>query len=160
MPSRPCLPALAAALLCATALSGCLTPHVQPTLSKAVVQARAGAQAQADACPAGDLASVSPADMDFGFDDATITEVGQKRLTLAARWLACHPGVAVVIKPDADHHGAVAHLNDLAQRRAQAVQAQLRALGATAAVIHILPRNGPDPLTAPHLVVNAVGRGW
>ena len=153
------LPALAASLLAAT-LAGCLTPHVKPVMSKAVVEARARAGAKPAACVASPLVSVSPVDVGFGFDDATITEVGQRRLAVVARWLTCNPGVPVTISPDADNHGDEAHLKDLARRRAEAVQAQLRALGATAAVIHILPRGGPDPVTGPHLVVNAQGRGW
>src|SRR5436305_6874435 len=77
---------LAVAALCATLLSGCLTPHVQPALSKAVLQARAGAGAKTAACAPGDLASSSPMDVGFGFDDATITEAGQPRLAAAAPW--------------------------------------------------------------------------
>ncbi|MFI4964541.1 MAG: OmpA family protein [Caulobacterales bacterium] len=160
MSIRSLFPALAAIGLCAATLSACLTPRVQPTPSKAVAEARAGAGARAAACPATDLASVSPVDVGFAFDDATVTEVGVRNLTAAAQWLACHAGVEVVITPDADNHGDAAHLNDLAQRRAQAVQAELRTLGATAAVIRLLPRGAADPVTAPHLVVNAQGRGW
>ncbi len=66
----------------------------------------------------------------------------------------------MVIKPDADNHGEPAHLNDLAQRRGKAVADQLRSLGATAAVLHLLPRDAADPVTAPHLLINATGRGW
>lgn len=42
MSRRTALPALAVALTCAAALSGCLTPRVQPALSQAVVQAQIG----------------------------------------------------------------------------------------------------------------------
>ena len=98
--------------------------------------------------------------MAFGFDDATISEAGQKRLVQAGAWLTCNPQVEVVIIPDADNHGDAAHLSDLAQRRAQATAAQLRTLGAKDAVIRVLARGAADPVTAPHLVVNAQGRGW
>jgi hypothetical protein len=97
---------------------------------------------------------------DAAFDETTIPEAAQAPLAAAARWLACNPGVEVVILPDADNHGDAAHLNDLAQRRAQAVAERLRTLGATAATLRILPRRAPDPVTAPHLVINAQGRGW
>jgi outer membrane protein OmpA-like peptidoglycan-associated protein len=154
------LAALAAGLACATALSGCLTPHVTPPPSRAVLEARAGVNAKSAACAAGGLASISPVDVGFGFDDATISPDGERRLAAAAQWLACNPKTEIVILPDADNHGDAAHLKDLAQRRAKAVQDRLRALGATAAVIQILPRGAPDTLSGPHLVVNAQGRGW
>ena len=160
MVTRASLPAFAATLLCAVALSSCLTPAARPQPSPAVLQARAAAGHKAAACKPGGLEAISPVDVGFGFDDAEVSETGQTRLAAAAAWLACNPGVEVVISPDADNHGDAAHLADLAQRRAKAVEARLRSLGATAAVIRLLPRGGADPVTAPHLVVNAQGRGW
>lgn len=160
MSRRTLLPALAASLVCTAALSGCLTPRVQPAPSPAVVEARAAAGAKASACKTGDLASISPLDVDFAFDDAAVTESGQRRLAAAAEWLACNPHAEVVILPNGDSRGDAAHLQALAQSRALAVQDRLRTLGATAAVIRLLPRGAPDPLTAPHLVINAQGRGW
>jgi outer membrane protein OmpA-like peptidoglycan-associated protein len=129
-------------------------------LSQAVVQARSGASTKTAACTGADLASVSPVDMSFGFDEATLSETGQKGLSQAAAWLVCNPHTEVVIVPDADNHGDAAHLNDLAQRRAKAAAEQLRALGAKDAVIRILSRGAADPVTTPHLVINAQGRGW
>jgi outer membrane protein OmpA-like peptidoglycan-associated protein len=152
--------ALAASLACAVALAGCLTPHVKPALSQAVVQARAGAGQKAAACPAEALATVSPVEVGFGFDDATVSEVGRQRLAAAARWLACNPKVPVVIAPNADRHGDAAHQSDLASRRAEAVTAELRSQGAKDAVIQTLARGAPDPVTAPHLLITAKGRGW
>jgi outer membrane protein OmpA-like peptidoglycan-associated protein len=151
---------LASSLVSAAALSGCLTPHAKPTLSQAVVQARAGAGAKPAACPSSDVSTVSPLEVAFGFDEATVPEVGHKRLADAARWLACNPQVEVVIRPDADRHGDAAHQNDLAQHRAQAVSADLRSLGAKDAVIHMLARGAADPVSAPHMVIAAKGRGW
>ena len=54
-------------------LSACLTEHVQPTLSTAVVEARTAAQAKPPACVAGGLDQVSPVDAAFGFDDTQIS---------------------------------------------------------------------------------------
>jgi outer membrane protein OmpA-like peptidoglycan-associated protein len=159
MVSRLLPSVLATALLCAS-LSGCLTPHIKPAPSQAILQARAARGAKPVACAPGGLETISPLDTNFPFDDATLSELGQQRLAAAAKWLACNPGVEVVIKPDADNHGDAAHLNDLAQRRAKAVEGELRSLGATAAILHLLPRNGADPVAAPHLLINATGRGW
>lgn len=158
-PSAPTY-AIAAALACATALAACTTPHVKPTLSKAVVEARAGAGAKATACPSSDLGAVSPVEVGFGFDEATIPEVAHKRLAAAARWLACNPRVEVVVAATADRHGDAAHQSDLASRRARAVVDDLRNQGAMEAVIRTLAPGAPDPVTAPHLVINAKGRGW
>lgn len=151
---------LAVALLCATALSGCLTPHIRPPPSAAVLQARAAAAARPAACTPGGLEELSPLNADFAFDEAEISPIGLKRLTEAAHWLGCNPGVEVVILPDADARGDAAHQQTLAQDRAKAVADKLRELGATAATLRILPRGAPDPLTAPHLVIKAAGRGW
>jgi outer membrane protein OmpA-like peptidoglycan-associated protein len=160
MSSRTLLPTLTAGLLCAASLTGCLTQRVKPPPSPAVLQARAVRTAKPAACSPGGLEAISPLDASFAFDDATVSAVGQQRLAAAVRWLGCNPGVEVVIKPDGDNHGDAAHLNDLAQRRATAVSEQLRGLGATAPVIHMLSRNAADPVAAPHLLINAIGRGW
>jgi outer membrane protein OmpA-like peptidoglycan-associated protein len=160
MPVRTFVPALAASLALAIPLSGCLTPRVQPKPSPAILEARAGATAKPHACKPGGLDAISPVDASFGYDDAAVTPSTHRRLTDAARWLNCNPGVVAVIKPDADFHGDTAHLNDLSQRRAQAVVAELRALGATASVFHVLARGAADPVSDPHMVINAVGRGW
>jgi outer membrane protein OmpA-like peptidoglycan-associated protein len=161
MSTRTLLHALACALICAPVLAGCTTPRVQPEPSAAVLQARANAAAhKAAACTPGGLDAISPVDVGFGFDDAELSDPGQRRLAAAVAWLGCNPGVEVVILPDADNHGDAAHLADLAQKRALAVQARLRSLGATATVIRLLPRGAADPVTGPHLVINAQGRGW
>ncbi len=160
MSRRALFPALAVSLISAAALSACLTPHVKPTLSQAVVEARAAAAAKPAACPSSDVSTISPVEVGFGFDEATVPEAAHKRLAAAAQWLVCNPHVEAVIQPDADRHGDAAHQNDLAQRRGQAVVDALRSLGARDAVIRLLPRGGADPVTAPHLLISAKGRGW
>jgi outer membrane protein OmpA-like peptidoglycan-associated protein len=154
------LPALAVSLICGITLSGCLTSPAKPPPSPAVLQARAGQGAKPAACAASDLATVSPVDVGFGFEDAQVGEVALRRLTKAADWLKCNVGVEVVIKPAADNHGTPAHQEQLAHARATAVVEQLRALGATQAVIRTLAVGAADPVTAPHLVIAAQGRGW
>ena len=148
------------ALLCVPALAGCLTPRARPIPSPAVLESRAHVGAKVPACPTGDLAEIFPVTVTFGFDDARISDAGQTRLADAAAWLSCHAGVEVVIRPTADNHGTAEHRQDLAARRAQAVLDQLRALGDTASVVRRLAFGAPDPVTAPHLLIQAEGRGW
>lgn len=153
------LQALAAGLACAAALSGCLTPRVKPTPSAAVIQARAAEGSKANACALGDLASVSPINVAFGFGETKLDNLALRRVAKAADWLKCNAGVEVVILPAADAHGTAAQQQDLASVRAKAVVDQLRALGAQP-VIRILAAGKPDPVTTPHLVIEAQGRGW
>jgi outer membrane protein OmpA-like peptidoglycan-associated protein len=152
-------PALAASLVCAVALSGCLTPRAKPAPSVAVQEARARVGAKVDACAVGDLASVSPVTVGFGFGETTLDETAQRHLAKAAAWLKCNTGVEVTILPSADAHGTPAKQRDLAAGRAKAVLDQLRTLGAQS-VVHTLAADAPDPVTAPHLVIRAEGRGW
>ncbi|THD64770.1 hypothetical protein [Phenylobacterium sp.] len=149
-----------AVLALAAGLSGCTTPVENPGTSQAILDARASAKARGAGCTAGGLESISPVGADFPFDDAQVTEVGLKRLQAAAHWLGCNPGVEVVILPQADSRGEKAHLDDLAKRRADAAALVLRDAGAKDAVIRIVARDAPDPVTAPHLVISARGRGW
>jgi outer membrane protein OmpA-like peptidoglycan-associated protein len=154
------LSSLAMAGLLAAGLSGCLTPHIQPPPSAAIVEARAAVGAKAAACKPGGLDEITPLNADFAFDDAEITPAGARRLADAAHWLGCNPGVEVVIKPDSDNRGDQAHLSALTQARAKAVADRLRELGATSAVMRTLAQGSADPVTAPHLLINATGRGW
>ncbi len=149
-----------AVLLSSAALSACLTPHVRPAPSRAVVQARANRDIKPAPCTPSDVSTVSPVMVGFGFDEAVVGEAANDRLRVAARWLVCNPGVETVILPTADGRGDKAHLDDLASHRAQATVDALRTLGATNAVLHIVPRGGEDPVKTPHLVIQASGRGW
>jgi len=146
-------------LACATTLSGCLTPRAKPAPSAAVEQARARVGVKTGACALGDLASVSPVNVGFGFGDAKLDQAALRKVAEAADWLKCNPGVQVAILPAADGHGTAAQQQALAASRAKAVVDQLRSLGAQP-VIHTLAEGAPDPVTAPHLVILAQGRGW
>ncbi|WP_372785780.1 OmpA family protein [Phenylobacterium sp.] len=153
-------PALAAGLICVLALAGCTTPRMKPSPSPAVLETRARIGAKPAVCSGGPLASVSPIDVGFGFDETEIGDAARQNLVKAAAWLTCNPGVEVVILPKGDNHGTPAHRQELAEGRAKAVVDQLRALGATQAVIRSLAAGAVDPVTAPHLVISARGRGW
>ncbi len=137
-----------------------MTQQVKPTTSQAVLQTRARQGVKPAACTGGDLASVSPIEAGFGFGETEVGEAAHQRLAMAAAWLKCNRGVEVVIKTAADNHGTAAQQQTIAQTRGQAVAAQLRDLGATEAVVRILAIGAADPLTAPHLVIEARGRGW
>ncbi|HEY8004166.1 MAG TPA: OmpA family protein [Phenylobacterium sp.] len=154
------IPALAASLACAGVLSGCLTQHVKPPPSAAVLQARAAEGKKAAACTGEKLDAVSPAEVGFGFGETTLGDVARERVAKAATWLKCNPGVEVVIQPMADNHGTAAQQQALAAGRGKAVADRLRAEGATQPVIHTLAMGAADPVTAPHLLIVARGRGW
>ncbi|MEO8114024.1 MAG: OmpA family protein [Phenylobacterium sp.] len=161
MSHAPSLSLRAGAALAALVLaSGCAT-RVQPTASPAVleVRARAAAKAQA-ACANTDLASVSPAFVGFAFGDAKLTDPAIANLRAAGQWLACHPQTPVTIAPNADHHGTPDDQRQLSAARAEAAAAYLRANGGALAVIRVLPMGEDDKDAAPHLQVQAVGRGW
>jgi len=151
---------VSAVVVVALPLAGCLTPHAQPAPSAAIVAARQGAGAKPMACQLGVLATVSPAVATFPFDEPVLDDEGKVRVQRLAQWLNCNPGVPVSILPTADNHGDDKHRRDLASARAQAVSDALRAAGATSAVIHIAAPGAPDPLTGPHLLIQADGRGW
>ena len=108
-------PLARAAILCliAVGLSGCLTPRAKVAPSAAVLQARKGAGTKSAACPAGDLATLSPTIATFPFDDAVVDDVGIRALKTAAAWLNCHPGVPVVIIATADIPVALASVSPL-----------------------------------------------
>jgi outer membrane protein OmpA-like peptidoglycan-associated protein len=141
-------------------LAGCLTPHAKAPPSAAVIAARAKAGARPAGCRPGAPQDVSPTTATFPFDAAQLDEVGAGRLARVAAWLACNDGVQVVVSPSADNHGGAEHQAALAADRAQAVAARLRADGATAAVIRLLPPGAADAAAEPHVLILAAGRGW
>jgi len=151
---------LAAALMILPALAGCMTPRAHPKPSQAVLEARARAATPlAATCPQTPLAELSPALVGFAFGGADLPNVGGEPLAQIPTWLACHPAVAAVIKPDADTHGTAAEQDALARRRALAVQAWLESNGVSAARVRILARGGAEP-AGEHLTILAEGRRW
>ena len=149
----------AVALTAAVALSGCLTPHAKPVASQAILDARAHRDVPApDACPQTPLAQVTPLMVAFSFGGAD-PGAAPAALDPQLPWIACHPAVALVIRPDADNHGTAAEQDALALQRARAVQAYLTAHGVAAARIRVLPRAGAEP-AGEHVLIRAEGRRW
>jgi peptidoglycan-associated lipoprotein len=157
-------PRLALALIAASALAACTTPVVEPQLSQAVIDARAHKDVPPEgACPSTPLSSVSPLFVGFPFGegklDKTLSSTLDDPTADPVRWLACHDGVPVVIKPDADSHGTDAEQDALAQQRAEAVRNYLIAHGVAPGRIRILRRNAAAP-TGQVFLINAEGRRW
>lgn len=157
--SRPLLSAVLL-LTASAALTGCLTPTAKVRPSAAVLEARKGVREKAQPCQAMQLSEVSPAQATFPFDDSVLDEGGAHAVSRVAAFLACHPQTPVVVLPSADSHSDKAHQEDLAGRRAQAVASALRAGGAKDAVIRIVAMGAADPVSGPHVVIQAAGRGW
>jgi peptidoglycan-associated lipoprotein len=155
------------ALSTALMLAGCLTPRSKPQLSQAVVAIREQhAHPVAAGCPHAALSEVSPVEVGFAFNEATLADVDLPSIELtprplpqAAAWLACNPATPVVIKPDADAHGTDAEQDALAARRAEAVRAYLVHKGVAAQRITVLRRGAAEPDGA-HVLVLAEGRRW
>jgi outer membrane protein OmpA-like peptidoglycan-associated protein len=147
-------------ILALVSLSGCLTPTINPTESQAIKETLARSRAPAgSACPQNPMAELSPVMVGFAFGEATLPTMNSEPLTDAAKWMACHAGVAVVIKPEADGHGTDAERDALARQRAEAVQAYLTAQHVDPARIQVLARGAKEP-AGEHFLVLAEGRRW
>jgi outer membrane protein OmpA-like peptidoglycan-associated protein len=147
-------------LAAAAVLAGCTTARVEPQQSQAVQEARARENAPPPpTCPQTPLASVTPVTVGFAFNDTELTEAMSLPLVEAAQWIACHPAVRVVIKPDSDTHGTQAEQDSLARRRAERVRDYLTAHGVTTDRLVILRRGQPVPAGEAFLI-SAEGRRW
>ncbi|WP_165837076.1 OmpA family protein [Phenylobacterium hankyongense] len=153
--------ALTAGLVLATAgLGGCLTPRARPQPSQAILDARAHRDVPpATACAAQPLASVSPAEVNFGFAETSLPGAAPAALAPAIAWLVCHPGVPIVILPDADNHGAPEAQAALAKSRAETVRQYLLTQGVAPAQLQILPLAAAEP-AGDHVLIRAIGRRW
>jgi outer membrane protein OmpA-like peptidoglycan-associated protein len=153
-------PGLALALsLAALALAGCLTPHAKAPLSQAEQDALAHRDvAQAPACPQTPLATASPVQLSFAFDEPAMDATSQPLLGAAAAWLACRQ-TPVAIAPASDGHGTAAEQDQLARKRADVVAAYLTGHGVAANRIRILPRGQAAP-GGEIFLIRAEGRRW
>ena len=144
----------------AAALAACTTPHVQPKLSQAVIDARAHRDVPPQGvCPDTALNTISPVMVGYGFGESELDKSLAEPLAEPARWLACHPATVAVIKPDADSHGADAEQDALALRRAEGVRNFLTGHGVAPARIRILRRKEATP-TGSIFLIRAEGRRW
>lgn len=150
---RPALLLLAAA---SVLMSGCLTQRDRPPPSPAIQQVRAAERkTTVEPCVAGPS---TPVFVPFGFAEAEITDLQQPYLAPALSWTACHRDTPIAILPAADSHGTAEQQQALANRRAQAVAAYLKAHGVANPIV-LLPEGGAEP-AGPHLLVQAWGRRW
>jgi outer membrane protein OmpA-like peptidoglycan-associated protein len=148
-------------LLAATlALSACVTHRVEPTLSRAVIDARARKDVPTAASVCGPLSS--PASVGFGFGEAALSDLATPAVEQAAQQLACHPQIGAIVAGRGDGHGTAQEQLKLAGDRANAVAAALKARGVAAGRISLdISADAKPPAgDAAHLVVMAEGRRW
>jgi len=147
----------ALALILGAGLAGCVTHRVQPTLSKAVVEARKHKDVEATtACP--DLAA--PISVGFAFGESGLSELATPALEQVTKELACHPGEPALIAGQADNHGTDAEQRQLAQARVTAVMDYLRAHNVAPARLQTQVMGTPPGLDPQRIVVLAEGRRW
>lgn len=143
----------------AGALGGCLTPTVNPTVSRAVLDARAHKDVdQARTC----AALTSPASIGFGFGERRLSDLATPELQSVAAELACHPDATAVVVGAADAHGTAAEQQALARARSQAVVEWLEKHGIAASRLRsqVLGKGKAPAGDETHLVIMAEGRRW
>jgi outer membrane protein OmpA-like peptidoglycan-associated protein len=151
-PHRLLAPLIAAAGLCA-----CTTPHSQPTLSKAVVDARAHKDVGVAAvCPP----LASPTLVGFGFGQATIADTSEPALQTIAKTLACHPQATALVVGQADGHGTSAEQTQLATGRVQSVVTYLTAHAVAPSRLTQQVEGKAPAAGDQQLIVLAEGRRW
>lgn len=156
---RTAAQALTAVAIAAAALglSGCLTARVKPTPSAAVLEAREHREKPAPvACPAID----APISVGFGFGEATLSDLATPSVAEAAQLLACHPQASALVVGQADAHGTPDEQKALAEGRAEAVVAALRARGVAPARLATQTQGTPPAAEVGRVVVLAEGRRW
>jgi outer membrane protein OmpA-like peptidoglycan-associated protein len=155
--SSPFRLALPAVLAAAASLAGCATPHSQPVLSHAVMDARAHLDAsRTAACPA----PASPTSIGFGFGEASLGDTANTPLERLATTLTCRPQVSALIVGEADGHGTAEDQKKLAQSRAQAVSDYLSAHGVAARRLAMQVEGKAPPAGEARMIVMAEGRRW
>ena len=145
------------AVLLAAGLCACTTPHVKPTLSAAVVDARAHRNAAAGVtCNP----LTSPLSIGFGFGESTLTELAAPALDDAGRLLTCHPQAGALVVGQADGHGTTQDQHALAAARIQAVVQELQRRGVAAGRLQTQAEGAAPAGDDTRLVILAEGRRW
>ncbi|RAK57553.1 OmpA family protein [Phenylobacterium deserti] len=139
-----------------SSLSAC-AHRVEPQISQAVLDARAGRDVAGDACGS-QPAKPAPISVQFPFGETELSPAGQRAADGALAWLICHPNGRAVIRGAADGHGSAAAQTALANSRAQAVQTYLIGKGVEARLTLAAP-DAPDPQREV-LLIAAEGRRW
>jgi outer membrane protein OmpA-like peptidoglycan-associated protein len=148
--------ALPAAALLAAAIAAC-TPTVKPTLSEAVVAARAhhNATGALDCAP-----MASPLSVGFGFGESQVSELAVPALDSAGKLLTCHPQASALVVGQADGHGTAQDQRALATARVQAVAQELQRRGVAADRVQTQAEGAAPAGDDNRLVILAEGRRW
>jgi outer membrane protein OmpA-like peptidoglycan-associated protein len=151
-------PALFLSLLAAAgALGGCLTQRASPSVSQAVLDARAHRDvAKASAC----ASLTSPQSIGFGFGEGTLSDLAAPDLEAVRAMLACHPAARALIVGQADQHGTADERRTLARARAAAVSGWLQAHGIAAGRLASQAEGKTPAGDDQRLVIMAEGRRW
>lgn len=147
-------------LAAALGLSACVTHRVNPTPSRAVADAHAHKDVADQNAACTPLSS--PMSVAFGFGEPTLGASATPAVESVGRQLACHPGAAAVVAGRSDGHGTAQQQLKLANDRANAVAAALKARGVAPARISLDVQADAKPPAgdAGHLVIMAEGRRW
>ncbi|MDC0609573.1 peptidoglycan-associated lipoprotein Pal [Vibrio sp.] len=86
----------------------------------------------------------------FAFDNSTISSDYQDMLSAHAAYLTSHPSITVTIEGHADERGTPEYNIALGERRAEAVQKYLQALGVQASQMSIVSYGEEKPLVREH----------
>jgi peptidoglycan-associated lipoprotein len=86
----------------------------------------------------------------FAFDNATISADYQDMLSAHAAYLTSHPSISVTIEGHADERGTPEYNIALGERRAEAVEKYLQALGVQASQMSIVSYGEEKPLVREH----------
>ena len=148
--------ALPAAALLTAALAAC-TATVKPTLSEAVVDARAHKNATAEV---GCTPLASPVTVGFGFGESQVSELAVPALDSAGKLLTCHPQASAVVVGQADGHGTAQEQKSLAAARVEAVAQELQRRGVAAERLQTQTEGAAPAGDDNRLVILAEGRRW
>ena len=89
-------------------------------------------------------------DVLFAYNSFTLTEEAKQLLEQKVQWMVQNPGVTVQLEGHCDERGTVAYNLALGERRANAVQQYMTALGVSAARMTTISYGEEFPLDSGH----------